>query len=214
MLTTNPQDSLFSCFTGHLSGINITTVINKKVVIWACTRINDWCFIQCLLCRVRCSGRHSLELHPPECFGQMWSCLTMSHSPGDGAEAAPGWQAAPAELGIAFPAELQGRWAATGKVGAEGAQRRALAHQLLLLDDGGHRVLLKTTTVPNIPSLAPTPTAAWAAACGHQEAKWRQSWWQEHLGPTLAVAALGLSEANTDGRTSTTCRAKGSSKGV
>lgn len=79
---------------------------------------------------------------------------------------------------------------------------------------GGHRVLLKTTTVPKIPSLAPTPTAAWAAARGHQEAKWRQSWWQEHLDPTLAVAALGLSEANTDGRTSTTCRAKGSSKGV
>lgn len=137
MLTTNPQDSLFSCFIGHSSGINITTVINKKAVIWACTQINDWCFIQCLLCRVRRGGRHSLELHPRECFGQMWSCLAMSHSPGDGAETAPGWQAAPAQLGIAFPAELQGRWAATGKVGAEGAQRRALAHQLLLLDDGG-----------------------------------------------------------------------------
>ena len=149
----------------------------------------------------------------------LWADVVMSHpglrpwGPTGQRRLQAGWQhrqssALPSRLSRGAGEPPWERWE------LEGAQRRALAHQLLLLEDGGLRVLLKTTTVPKIPAHTPTPAAAWAAACGHREAKQRQGWWQGRLGPTLAVAALGPSEANADRRKSTTCRARGSSKGV
>lgn len=43
------------------------------------------------------SSKDSLELDLHEGFGHMWLCLTMSCSPRDGAEAAPGWLETKAE---------------------------------------------------------------------------------------------------------------------
>lgn len=159
MLTTNPQDYLFSSFTGDSSGINITIVINKKVVIWACTQINDWCFIQ------SCSVESLLV--SDTAAGTLWSCICAS-ALGRCGHVLPwatalgtgprwlqaGWRH---RRSLALPSQLshRARELSWERWELEGVQKRALAHQLLLLEDGGHRVLLKTTTVPKIPALIP-----------------------------------------------------------